>query len=409
MRRAMTHPTIALVGLAHRHVGVADGPAVAMAHDDVPRYIAGLRAIDGVREVALLATCNRTEVYLVADNVSSAIQRVGVMGRGRYTLSGAAAAEHLLRVACGLDSAILGDGQILGQVRQAYATARAAQSTGPLLNRLFETALRAGKRARHETGLGRGTTTTASAAVEMVARLVGPLDERHVLVVGAGETAKLAALHLARLRPSRLFVANRTRAHAEAIAAKVGATAIDLAQLPTALARADVVVSATSRRGAVISADLVQQVMAARPAHPLLAVDLAVPRDIEAPAGAVPGVTLLDLDCVQADAAKSQTARESSVPQVETIVAEEARAFEAWRRGTGAADVIRALRARVEAARVQALERSRRSDIDRDALDRQTRLLMNRSLHPTMLRLKALAGSPEGDARLSQWRAHLSR
>ncbi len=362
-----------------------------------------------MREVALLATCNRTEVYLVTDNVSSAIQRVQAMGLGRDARCAPAAAEHLLRVACGLDSAILGDGQILGQVRQAYAMARGARATGPLLNRLFETALRAGKRARHETGLGRGATTTASAAVELVARLAGPLDQRQVLVVGAGETAKLAALHLARLRPSHLVVANRTLAHAETIAAKVGGTAIDLAELPTALTRADVVVSATSRRGAVISANLMRHVMAARPALPLLAVDLAAPRDIEAPAGLIAGVTLLDLECVQADASSNVLARASSVPQVEAIVAEEARAFEIWRRGTGAADVIRALRTRVDAARVRALERWGDSGIDYHALDRQSELLMKRLLHPTMVRLKTLAGSPEGDAQLSQWRAHLMR
>jgi glutamyl-tRNA reductase len=387
----MTRPSLALVAAAYWHARVSDEDPPVWAQHEVPLQLARLREIDGVREVAIVATCNRTEVYLVADNASPAIQRVHAMGRETYTLGGPEAAEHLLRVACGLESGILGDGQILGQVRQAYATARAARSTGPLLNRLFETALRAGKRARHETGLGRGATTTASAAVEMVARLTGPLDGHQVLVVGAGETAKLAALHLARLRPSRLTVANRTRAHADAIATKVGGAAIDLAELPAALAHADVVVSATSGRRAVISADLVRQVMAARPDHPLLAVDLAVPRDIETPAGLVNGVRLLDLDCVQADASKNLMARESSVPQVETIVAEEACAFEAWRRGRSADDVIRALRARVDA----------------EALDRQTQRLMNRILHPAILRLKTLAGNPEGDARLSQWRAQL--
>lgn len=420
MRRAMTRPTLALVAVTRRHAGVADGSIVAAAHHDVSHLIARVRALDGVGEVAVLATCNRTEVYLVADHVSAAVARVRAIEPWRRgfnaahadrhdTLTGTAAAEHLLRVACGLDSAILGDGQILGQVRQAYASARAARSTGPQLNRLFETALRAGKRARHETGLGRGATTTSSAAVEMVARLAGPLAERHVLVVGAGDTAKLAALHLARLRPAHVMVANRTHAHADAIAAKVGGTAIDLTGLAAALARADVVVSATSRQGTVISADLVRQVMAARSARPLLAVDLAMPCDIEALAGLVPGVTLLNLDRVQADASTNLALRQSSVPQVTTIVAEEARAFEAWRRGAVAADVIRALRARVDATRVRALDRSRRTDLDHDALDRQTERLMNRLLHPTVMRLKTLAGTADGEARLSLWRAHLSR
>lgn len=401
----MTQPTLALVTVAHRHTGVAAWQV--WAQPDVAVHLARLRAINGVREVALLATCNRTEIYVVADHGSHAIAHVHAMGPGPDARSGPSAAEHLLRVACGLESAILGDGQILGQVRQAYAKARAARSTGPVLNRLFETALRAGKRARHETRLGRGATTTASAAVEIIARLARPLVQRDVLVVGAGETATLAALHLARLRPSRLIVANRTRAHAEALAAKVGGTAIDLEELPAALARVDVVVSATSRRGAVIPADVVRQVMAARPARPLLAVDLAAPPDIETSAGLVTGVTLLDLDAVQADASKNLSARASAVPQVEAIVADQARAFETWRQSTGAVDVIRALRARAEAARVRVLEQSRGSDVDRRELDRQTQRQMNRILHPAMLRLKSLARSPEGDGRLSQWRAQL--
>jgi glutamyl-tRNA reductase len=404
----MTCPTLALIGVSHRTASLPRQETVALAPDGVPRQIARLQSIDGLREVALLTTCHRVEVYLVADDAAAAIRRVASMAfetEGPYSLSGPAAAEHLLRVACGLDSAILGDGQILGQVRQAYAMARTAQSTGAWLNRLFETALRAGKRARHETALGRGATTTASAAVDLVARMTGPLDQRQVLIVGAGETAKLAARHLARLRPARLVIANRTLEHAQAIASRLGGTAIDLAELPAALAATDVVVSATSRPDAVISVDLLRHVMAARPSQPLLAVDLAMPRDIEEQAGAVTGVTLVGLDRVQADASRNLAARTASAPHVEAIVAEEAHAFEAWRRGTGAVDVIRALRAQVEAARVGALERVNRPDIDGEGLDRQTRLMVNRILHPTLLRLKTLAGTAEGETRLSEWRA----
>ena len=405
----MTRPTLALIGVSHRSAGLACRETLAQAPEAAPRQLARLRSIDGLREVALLATCNRVEVYLVADD-AAAIRRVRSMAfetKAPYSLTGPAAAEHLLRVACGLESAILGDGQILGQVRQAYAVSRAARSTGAWLNRLFETALRAGKRARHETVLGRGATTTASVAVDLVERMAGSLDQRQVLIVGAGETAKVAARHLARLRPARLLIANRTLEHADAIASRLGGTAIGLAGLPAALAATDIVVSATSRREAVISADLLRYVMAGRPRQPLLAVDLAMPRDIEEQAGAVAGVTLVGLDRVQADASRNLAARTASVPQVEAIVVEEAHAFEAWRRSTGAVDVIRALRAHVEAARVGALERANRRDIDGEGLDRQTRLLMNRLLHPTLLRLKTLAGTAEGETRLSEWRARL--
>ncbi len=283
---------------------------------------ADVRAWPGVAEAVVLATCHRTEIYLVAHDVSLGLRSV--------SHADLPAAHHLLRVACGLDSPLLGDGQILGQVRRAYLAARRAGATGPWLNRLFETALHAGKRVRHHTDLGRGATTTAAAAVGLAEHLAGGLAGRHVLVVGAGETAALAARHAAHRRPAQLVIANRTLARAEAVAARVQGVAIGLDDLRAALADADVAITATSAPGAVIHAAPLGALMAARGWRPLVAVDLAVPGDIEPACGAVAGVTRVGLERVEAEAATDRITRAAAVPAAEAIASEALRAFRAW-------------------------------------------------------------------------------
>jgi glutamyl-tRNA reductase len=283
---------------------------------------ADVRAWPGVAEAVVLATCHRTEIYVVADDIA--------LGRRGVSASDVPAAHHLLRVACGLESPILGDGQILGQVRRAYLTARQAGATGPWLNRLFEAALHAGKRVRHHTDLGRGATTTAAAAVGVAERLAGGMAGRHVLIVGAGETAALAARHAAHRRPAQLVIANRTRTRAEAVAAKVQGVAIGLDDLRAALAEADVVISATSAPGAVIHAAPLGALMTARGGRPLVALDLAVPGDIEPACGAIDGVTRVALERVEAEAATDRITRAAAVPAAEAIASEALRAFCAW-------------------------------------------------------------------------------
>lgn len=339
MRSALTRPTLVLVGA---HGADRTDRSRALSPEAAAALLPALRAVDGVHEAAVLATCHRLEIYLVADDGSPADAVVG-RGLGRWHLTGSIAASHLLRVACGLDSPILGDGQILGQVRRAYLTARAAKATGPWLNKLFETALCAGKRAR-QTSLGRGATTTASAAVQVADAAAGGLAGRRVLVVGAGETASLAARQVARRHPAGLVIANRSRVHAERVASAVQASVIALDQLPEALADADLVISATARGALVITAPMVERAMAARSGRPLLAVDLAVPGDIEATAALIPGVTRIDLDRVTAAATTGLASRLASVPQVEAIVVDRLRALEEWQTGAAAASNARARR-----------------------------------------------------------------
>jgi glutamyl-tRNA reductase len=292
---------------------------------------AALRADPRVREAVVLTTCHRTELYGVWPSEPDAVAFLEpYVGRGFRPALGTSAAHHLIRVACGLDSPILGDGQVLGQVRRAYLTALEAGATGPWLNRAFEIALQAGKRVRHSTALGRGATNTAAAAVRVAERLSRGLEGKHVLIVGAGETATLAARHAAHRRPQRITIANRTPSHAQIVAAKVGGHAVGFDRLTASLHQADVVISATAAPDPVIHHATLQSMMALRPSRPLIAVDLAMPCDIEPAAAAVPGVTLVGLSDVEVSTAADRARRAGAVPHAEAIARDACRDFEAW-------------------------------------------------------------------------------
>ncbi len=461
MRRAVTMPLLVLIGVSYRTASLAGREALALDDESARALLARLVATHGIREAAVLFTCSRSEFYVVADDAATAVTRVRAIVRdtcgsdlvptsgvvpatdvrrdpgssddhrrvqdcgaavgdsrdlpqhgedcSAFVQSGADAARHLLRVASGVDSPILGDAQVLGQVKQAYAIACAAGSAGAVLHRLFETALRAGKRTRHETGIGQGSTSTAAAAADLVAHSLAPMGERHVLVVGAGETASLVARHLAKRRPASIVVANRTLAHADALAREIGGRALRLDALREALESVDAVVSATSSPKAVISSEMLADVMHARPARPLLALDLAVPRDIEWQAAAIAGVTLHAIDGVQAEVSRRVAARSAQVPRVHAIVGEELGRFSAWLLTAQAADVIRAIRTRAERARLRALDAwfPDAASVDRVRADRATRLAVNRLLHAPMLRLRAMAGSADGAVQLSALREQL--
>ena len=369
--------TLFLLGVNHRTAGLADREALALAPSEVFEMLSRFTRRGVLRESLVLSTCNRTEVYAAASEITGAEQHVRdailrmrtrdllAPGPHRYLVSGPAVADHLFRVACGLDSMVLGDVQILGQVKDAYTLARQVGSTGVLLDRLFEAALHAGKRARGETLIGTGHVSMSSAAVDMAAARAGGLAGRRVLVIGAGETARLAALHAAEHKPETLGV-------------------------PAMLHDADVVISATRAPCTVLQAADVRTAMAARPARPLLLLDLAMPRDIETTAGEIPGVTLRTLDTIQAVVGQALAISTAEVPRVEAIAAEEAERFAGWMRSLGATPTLVALREHFERIRVEELERGLRhaSADERDRAERLTRVLVNRLLHVPMLRLK---------------------
>jgi glutamyl-tRNA reductase len=406
--------TLFLLGMNHRTATLEDREALALPPADALDILSRIARRGVLGEALILSTCNRTEFYAAAPEITAAEHEVRDVveqsrrgdrlapGPHRYLLSGPAVCTHLVRVACGLDSMVLGDVQILGQVKEAYALARRAGTAGVLLDRLLETALHAGKRARSETAIGAGHVSMSSSAVAAAVETVG-LRGRRVLVVGAGETARLAARHAADHEPAAVVVANRTIERGEALAREVGGVTVPLDRLAGAIAGADVVFSATSAPGTVIAADAIRAAIATRPARPLLVLDLAIPRDVEPAAAAIPGVTLRTLDTIRASVDQSLSTRSAEVPRVEAIVADEAERFVHWARGLAATPTLVALREHFERIRLEEVQRLWRhaSDDERQRAERLTRVLVNRLLHVPMLRLKeADAASADGQMRL---------
>lgn len=402
-----------LVGVNHRTAALDDREALALREDEIRTLLTGLTGPGLLNEALVLSTCNRIEFYAAADEGVDADRHIRhavleVRGRDllapgpqRYVHRGDAVARHLFRVACGLDSMVLGDVQILGQVKEAYGLARQAGSAGLILDRLFETALRAGKRARRETTIGAGKVSIASAAVEFAEIHAGPLDERRVLIIGAGDTARLAVRHVAERRPRELVIANRDAARAAGLAATLGAESAPLTALPELLRRVDVVISATRAPGPIVPAAIVRTAMEQRPGDRLFVIDLAVPRDVEPDAASVPGVALHAIDSIQSVVGLGLEQRSSQVPPVERIVDDECARFEVWCQGLEATPVVVALRDHFERIRLEELQRLRHApEAERERADRLTRALINRLLHVPTLRLKSDATSAEGHQRL---------
>ena len=404
-----------VVGMNHRTASLAEREALALAPDAAHGVLAEALRRDPIREALVISTCNRTEFYVATEDTDGAaaalrdtVNRVKGAdllppGPSIYRLDDAAAIRHAFRVACGLDSMVLGEAQILGQLKDAYTAAREAGAAGPMLDRLFESAFRAGKRARAETSIGAGVVSIASAACELARQGLRSLDALRVVVVGAGETSRLAAKHLAHHCPGSVTIVNRTLARAEALALELGIAAQPLERLTQTLAAADLVVTATAAPTAILGVGHVRDAMATRSDRPLLIIDLAVPRDVEPEVASVDGVTLHPIDAIQTVVDRTLATRASEVPRVETIVDEEAAKYEAWRRGFEASPIVRDLRDHFERMRSEEIERqlANVSAEERARAERLTKALVNRLLHLPTVRLKdADPASDEGVWRL---------
>ena len=284
-------------------LSLTEGRAVGALHE--------LTAVEGIHEAAAISTCNRTELYLiVSDTVEAESTALGVLTRQAeirptellghlYSLRAGDAARHLFGVTAGLDSMIVGEAEIQGQVKRAYELALVEGATGPILNRLFRGALAAGGRVREETAVGEKGVSIPSVAVELARRTLGDLGERRVLVIGAGETAELVAKALVARGAASVFVANRHYDRAIGLAQRFDGKAVRFEELPEQLQAADIVVSATNSPHHIVERDGLAQVMETRAGRPLLLVDIAVPRDIEPECREVAGVSLHDIDDVQ--------------------------------------------------------------------------------------------------------------
>ena len=367
----------------------------------------------GFRELAILSTCNRLEIYGVPnggaedprETIVGRLAELGELDRHElephiYGKSEGAAVEHLLRVASGLDSQLLGETQILGQVSQAFASAKSMGTCGPLLTYLFTRAAHAGKRARSETEISKGGTSISQAAVTLLEKELGPLESRNILVIGAGDTAELAIQALHKRGAPKICCVNRTLSSAQELALRFGCEARPWAELAAALTSADAVISATGSPHPVIYVDDVQPTLLQRQGAPLVMVDIAVPRDIELEVGSLTGVLLHDIDHLEATRDHNLTRRFAAVPDVEGIVARETQRVMDWYHGREATDLVAELRDHAGAIADAELRSALRklADPERDTeeiVSRMANRIVGKLLHQPSRRLKARASSED--------------
>ncbi|KRD75427.1 glutamyl-tRNA reductase [Lysobacter sp. Root983] len=398
-----------VLGINHQTAPVSLRERVAFSAQDVPAALDALRALPQVSEVALLSTCNRTELYAVADDDGRALadwlathpDDMGDLHAYLYRHRDAEAVRHLFRVATGLDSLVLGEPQILGQVKDAWATARSAGSLGSQLDRLFQQAFSTAKRARTDTRIGANPVSVASAAVRLAQESFARLEDSTVLLIGAGETIELAARHLVQAKAKRLLIANRTLSHAQDLATRHGGVALPLSELDRHLGEADIVLSATASREPILRRPQVAAALATRKHRPMLLLDLAVPRDIAPDVAELKDTFLYTVDDLERAIEDNRRSRREAATEAEAIVdLQVARFVETMAASTRTAPLKR-LRAHGEAARAEVLAKARQQleagQDPAEVLNFLAHTLTNRLLHaPTIaLREAALSGNAE--------------
>jgi glutamyl-tRNA reductase len=397
---------IALAGVSHHtapielreRVAIDPGAAAAFA-----RELA--RNGDDPVEAVVLSTCNRTELYVastddgagaIADSALRALAGADAdsLAPVAYRLSDESAALHLFRVAAGLDSLVPGEGEILGQVRDAYERG----APGPLLDRTFRMALHAGRRARLETAIGESPSSVPAAAAALAQQVFEGLEGKRVLLVGAGRTSELTARNLRSRGAAVTAVANRTLEHAQRLADELGARALLLEDVVQVLSTADIVVSSTSAPGFVLTAEQLVPALRARRGRPVLFVDLAVPRDVDPALASVDGCFVYDVDDLEAVVAASLEGRRAEAVNAERIVAAEAERFRAWQASLAVVPAIASLRAFAEEIRSSELARveGKLPESERAVVDTVTAQIVNKLLHLPTIRMKEAAVTPDG-------------
>ena len=409
----MPQNKIALIGLSYRTAPIHIREKFSCSVADIPTTHLALDCrFDSVHELVLLSTCNRVELYAALDDephtdqvMSALLEEIAGVDTAVYTPniyqhSGADAATHLFQVAAGLDSLVLGEPQIQGQVSSAYSNATESKIIGPVLDELFRTAIRVGKRSRSETSISQNPMSTSSMAIAQAQQILGDLRDKQHLIVGLGEMGKLAIKHLHNRKATNISIANRTRERADFVAEHINATAYGLDELETAIENVDVVVSATGATHTVITTEMIARVMEKRPNRTLVLLDIAVPRDIDPAIQHIPGVHLFDADQLKGNLDEALAARQLEIPKVEKIIAAEVNALSAQLRQLSVKPVIVTLREKAEDIRQQELDRTLRhlGELDPQTLKHihhLSRSLVNKLLHEPTRRLKAKASDDD--------------
>lgn len=398
---------LTLVGVSHRQAPVELRERVAVGSADAAALAGELaRGCEAV----VLSTCNRTELYLATDDpshpledraIASLLALAGDDGTALapllYRLGDDSAALHLFRVAAGLDSLVPGEGEILGQVRDAFE----AGSTGPLLDRLFRQALHAGRRARVETAIGESPASVPAAGAALAQQVFGDLDGRSVLLVGAGKMSELTARNLRSRGGLIAAVANRTAAHGEELAKRVESRAVGLAEIPALLATADVVVTSTSAPGFVVDMTAAGAALRGRRGRPILFVDLAVPRDVDPALATIDGCFVYDVDDLEAVVETSLAGRRVEAVRAEQLVAVEAERFREWQASLAVVPAIASLRAHAEEIRSGELAKAevrlgRLPESERKLVESVTAQIVAKLLHLPTIRMKEAAAGADG-------------
>ncbi len=406
--------SLVVVGLNHRTVPVELLERTTVPEHQIAKVLHDLAAREHLLEVAVLSTCNRTEIYARCTHFHAAVGDVrdflaAYSGSDPdefedhlYTYYDDAAVAHLFSVAAGLDSMIVGESEILGQVRDAWQAAVREDTASQILSRLFKHAVESGKRVRTETGVSRHPVSIPSAAVTVAAEHLGALDDARALVIGAGQMGRGLANTLKSRGVAQIWIANRTASKADELAAQLGADAIALTDIADTMVDADVLFTSTASREILIERSTIEMVMACRDGRPLLVIDVALPRDVDPGVRELNDVTLLDLDDLKDFAQRSADRRRREIGKVREILTAEIERYRAERAAREVAPLVTALHGLGEDVRRQELDRFRAKlveldDDTRELVDAITQGLVNKLLHEPTVRVKDAAGTPRGD------------
>ncbi len=398
---------VVVAGISHNGAALAVREKIAYRGAELLSTLGGLRADAGTREAVLLSTCNRTEFYVVEGdrdavpaiwNALSARLGEEASGYG-YVRRDRDAIAHLFRVASGLDSMVLGEAQIHGQVRDAWAACRS--ESGAILNRLFQSSLLVAGRVRSETAIGRGAASVSSAALQLARQIFGSLAGRRAMVLGAGEMAELALECLVNEGVRAAIVANRTYERAQELARRHGALAMHYEQCWSSLHEVDLLLCSTAAPRPVVTLERVRPAVVGRRDRPLCILDIAVPRDVEPSVGTIDNVFLYDLDDLRAVVTNNVERRRDELPSAEELIAAEVERFWQWLAGLAAVPVLTQFRGEMDRVRERELATALRqldhlSESDRAVVERLSRSLMNKFLHGPTVRLRAAAANGRG-------------